>query len=53
LSSQHESREKVVGVKKSLLLVLALAGAAAATMKRRRGHTDAALWHEATSDSSR
>ncbi|PZS17441.1 MAG: transporter [Pseudonocardiales bacterium] len=40
-------------MKKQVLLVLALAGAAAAAFKRRRGHADAALWHEATSDTSR
>jgi hypothetical protein len=44
---------RVVGMKKPLLLVLALAGAAAAALKRRRGRADAALWREATSDSSR
>jgi hypothetical protein len=43
----------VACVKKPLLLVLALAGATAAALKRRRGRSDAALWREATSDSSR
>jgi hypothetical protein len=40
-------------VKKPLLLVAAVAGAVAAVLKRRRAQTDAALWREATSDSSR
>jgi hypothetical protein len=40
-------------VKKPLLLVLALAGAAFAALKRRRGQADATLWREATSDNSR
>jgi hypothetical protein len=44
---------KVAGVKKRLLLVLAIVGASAAALKRRRGRNDAALWREATSDSSR
>jgi hypothetical protein len=43
----------VAGVKKPLLFALAIAGAAAAALKRRRGRNDAALWREATSDSSR
>jgi hypothetical protein len=43
----------VIGVKKPLLLVLALAAAVAAALKRRRTQADAALWREATSDTSR
>jgi len=38
---------------KQLLLVLALGGAVATALKRRRGQARAALWREATSDSSR
>ena len=40
-------------VKKPVVLALALAGALVAALKRRRGQADAALWREATSDSSR
>jgi MYXO-CTERM domain-containing protein len=40
-------------VKKPILLALALAGAVAATLKRRRAHASEGLWREATSDSSR
>jgi hypothetical protein len=40
-------------VKKPLLLVLAVAGAAFAALKRRRSQADATLWREATSDNSR
>ena len=40
-------------MKKPLLLVVAVAGAVLATLKRRRAQSDAALWREATSDSSR
>ncbi len=40
-------------MKKPLLLVLAVAGATVAALKRRRSRNDAALWREATSDSSR
>ncbi|MCU1659049.1 MAG: hypothetical protein JWO57_3705 [Pseudonocardiales bacterium] len=40
-------------MKKPLLLAVAIAGAAVAALKRRRGQADAALWREATSDSSR
>jgi hypothetical protein len=36
-----------------VLLVAALAAAALAVLRRRRGQADAALWREATSDSSR
>lgn len=39
-------------MKKPLLLVLALVGTAVAALKRRKGQADAALWREATSDSS-
>ncbi len=35
------------------VLLIAAAGAAAATLKRRKSQADAALWREATSDSSR
>ena len=38
---------------KPLLLAVAVAGAVFAALKRRRGQADAALWREATSDSSR
>lgn len=40
-------------MKKPLMLVLALVGAVVAAFKRRKGQADAALWREATSDSSR
>jgi len=40
-------------VKRPLFLVVALAGIVTAVLKRRRGQSDAALWREATSDSSR
>jgi hypothetical protein len=43
----------VLGMTKSVLLVAAVAGALVAALKRRRGQADAALWREATSDSSR
>ena len=36
-----------------LLLLLGLAGAAAAVFKRRKAADSAALWREATSDTSR
>lgn len=36
-----------------LVLVAAVAGAVAALLKRRQSQADAALWREATSDSSR
>ena len=36
-----------------IVLAVALAGAVVAALKRRRGQADAALWREATSDSSR
>jgi hypothetical protein len=44
---------KVGHVKKPLVLAIALAGVVIAALKRRRGQADAALWREATSDSSR
>jgi hypothetical protein len=40
-------------VKKPLLVVLALVGAAAAALRWRRSQADATLWREATSDNSR
>jgi len=40
-------------VKKPILLVVAVAGVLASVLKRRRAQSDAALWREATSDSSR
>ncbi len=40
-------------MKKPFLLVAAIAGAVIATLKRKRAQSDAALWREATSDSSR
>lgn len=40
-------------IKKPLVLAVALAGAVAAVLKRRQAEADAALWREATSDSSR
>jgi hypothetical protein len=43
----------VAVVKKPLLLALAVVGATAAALKRRQARHDAALWREATSDSSR
>jgi hypothetical protein len=44
----------VVGiVRKPLVLIVAVAGAAVAVVRRRRSQADAALWREATSDSSR
>ena len=38
---------------KQLLLVAAIAGGVAALVRRRQSRADAALWREATSDSSR
>jgi hypothetical protein len=40
-------------VKKGLLLLAGLAGAALAVRRRRQSAADQALWREATSDSSR
>ncbi len=40
-------------VKKPLILAVAIAGAVVAILKRRQAEADAALWREATSDSSR
>jgi len=40
-------------MKKPFLLVVVVAGALASVLKRRRAQADAALWREATSDSSR
>jgi hypothetical protein len=40
-------------MKKPLLLVAGIAGAVVALRKRRQGQADAALWREATSDTSR
>ena len=40
-------------MRKPLVLVLGAAGVAAALLRRRKAHADAALWREATSDSSR
>ncbi len=36
-----------------LVLLIAAAGAVLAVLRRRQGQADAALWREATSDSSR
>ena len=38
---------------KPLLLAIAVAGVVVAALKRRQAHASAALWREATSDSSR
>jgi hypothetical protein len=43
----------VAAVKKPVLLLVALAGAAVAFTRRRKSQADAALWREATSDTSR
>jgi very-short-patch-repair endonuclease len=43
----------VIVVKQSLLLAVGVAGAVAAVLRRRKTQADAALWREATSDSSR
>ena len=52
-ASWHDERQREgVGVKKPLLLVLAVAGAAFAALRRRRSQADATLWREATSDNS-
>ena len=40
-------------MRRPLLLIVALAGAIIATLKRRKAHDSAALWREATSDTSR
>jgi hypothetical protein len=40
-------------MRKPLFLVVAVAGAVVAVLRRRRVATDTALWREATSDSSR
>ena len=40
-------------MKAPLMLVAAVAGAAVAVLRKRRSDADAALWREATSDSSR
>jgi hypothetical protein len=40
-------------VKRVVFLLIAMAGATCAFMRRRRSQADAALWREATSDSSR
>ena len=40
-------------MRKPLLLIVALAGAVIATLKKRKAQDSAALWREATSDSSR
>jgi hypothetical protein len=40
-------------MKRPILLLLGLAGAAAAVLKRRKDQQTVALWREATSDSSR
>jgi hypothetical protein len=40
-------------VKRPIVLLVAVVGVVLAAVKRRRGQTDAALWREATSDSSR
>ncbi|MDP9117262.1 MAG: DLW-39 family protein [Actinomycetota bacterium] len=40
-------------MRRPFFLIAAVAGVAAAILKKRRGHSDAALWREATSDSSR
>jgi hypothetical protein len=40
-------------VKKPIVLLFAVAGVLAAAVRRRKGQADAALWREATSDSSR
>jgi hypothetical protein len=38
---------------KPVILVVGAAAAVVAVLKRRQAHADAALWREATSDSSR
>ncbi|MDP9091947.1 MAG: DLW-39 family protein [Actinomycetota bacterium] len=40
-------------MRKPYVLVAAVLAAAVAVLKRRHGQADAALWREATSDSSR
>ncbi|HEU5007616.1 MAG TPA: hypothetical protein VFT67_11610 [Jatrophihabitantaceae bacterium] len=40
-------------MRKAVLLLVGLGAAAAATLRRRKAHDSAALWHEATADSSR
>jgi hypothetical protein len=40
-------------MKRPFLLLVAVAGAVATVLRRRRAQADAALWREATSDSSR
>jgi hypothetical protein len=40
-------------VKRPIVLVFAAVGVVLAALKRRRGQADAALWREATSDTSR
>jgi len=50
--AHDEEHNEGFGVKKPLL-VLALFGAAAAALRRRRSQADANLWREATSDTSR
>jgi hypothetical protein len=42
-----------VTVKKPIALIIGAVTAAVIVLKRRQGHADAALWREATSDSSR
>ena len=40
-------------MKKPIVLLFAAAGVLIAAARRRKGQSDAALWREATSDSSR
>ena len=40
-------------MKKPIVLLFAATGVVIAALRRRRGKADAALWREATSDSSR
>jgi hypothetical protein len=40
-------------MKRPLVLLAAVGGALLALVRRRKGQADAALWREATSDSSR
>ncbi|HZY76857.1 MAG TPA: DLW-39 family protein [Jatrophihabitantaceae bacterium] len=40
-------------MRKTVLLLVGLGAAAAATLRRRKAHDNAALWHEATADTPR
>jgi hypothetical protein len=46
-------RSLEVTVKKPVVLLVGAVAAAVAVLKRRQRHADAALWREATSDTSR